>query len=97
MKKLIIITLSVLALCSAVNYTVVSASTDIPTLTAGRTYILREYNGRIACFEENALKPFIITEVRVSDLPPADRTMLADGIRVTGAKQLSRALEDYRT
>ena len=97
MKKMILTTLSIIALCTVINYTAVSAKSEPPILSANRTYILREYNGVIACFEENVDEPFLITEVIVRYLPPKDRSMLKSGIKIIGSRALSRALEDYRT
>lgn len=97
MKRLIIITLSIIALSSAINLTVVSARTDAEVPSGNRTYILRDYNGKVACFEEQADAPFLITDVEVLNLPPTDRKMLAAGVEVIGSRALSRALEDYRS
>lgn len=97
MKKLITITLLIIGLCTAINITVASAKTEPSTLSGTRVYIIREYNGRVACFEENAAKPFLTTDVRVHSLPYADQQLLSNVIYISGAKQLSRALEDYKT
>ena len=98
MKKLIIITLSIITLCIAVNFAVLTAKSDEhQALNANRTYIIKNYEGKVACFEEDSTSPFIITEIYVINLPPLDRQMLEDGIEVVGAKNLSRVLEDYRT
>ena len=98
MKKLIIITLSIISLCIAVNFAVLTAKSDErQPLNANRTYIMKNYEGKIACFEEDSTSPFMITEVYVINLPPLDRAMLEDGIEIVGAKNLSRVLEDYRT
>ena len=97
MKKLILVTLSVIALCTAINCTVVSAKSDASTFSANRTYILKDYNGMVSCFEENADEPFLFFFVKVRYLPPKDRSMLAQGIKIIGSRALSRALEDYRT
>ena len=97
MKKLILITFLIVGICAAINITVASAKTEPDFMAGTRVYIIREYNGRVACFEESAVKPFLTTDVRVNDLPYADQLLLDDGISVSGAKQLSRALEDYKT
>ena len=97
MKKLIFASLAIISLCAVINCSIVSAKTEPMSIPANRTYILREYNGVIACFEENTSKPFLITEVIVRYLPPKDRSMLKSGITVVGSRALSRALEDYRT
>ena len=58
-------------------------------------YVLKEYEGRVACFEEGECMPFLVTDVIVKDLLPTDRKKLNEGVTVTGAKAMSRALEDY--
>lgn len=102
MKKLIIATLSILIVCTAINFAVITANSydnesESEETTGNRTYIIKEYNGMVACFEEESDEPFLITETKVIDLPPIDRKMLADGVEVVGAKAFSRVLEDYRS
>ena len=94
MKRLIIITLAVLTINLAVNKGFAKAETE-EALSANRVYIIKEYNGRIACFEQYASTPFIVTDIKVLDLPPLDRKMLSHGVEVNGAKEMSRALEDF--
>lgn len=98
MKKLILVTLSIILVCVGVNLAVINAKSydEIPS-TGNRTYIIKEYYGRVACFEVDSTEPFIITERFVRDLPPIDRKMLLNGVEVVGAKSLSRALEDYNS
>ncbi len=98
MKKLIMITAAIIIVCAAVNCVIVNASSyDESIPTGNRIYIIREYDGKVACFEQDSEKPFLITETLIRDLPPIDRMMLTDGVEVIGAKSLSRALEDYRS
>lgn len=97
MKKLVIATISVLAVCFAVNFAVLNARSDDTPQTGSRTYIIKEYDGKVACFELNSDVPFLITEIEVINLPPVDRKMLKGGVEVVGSRAMSRALEDYRT
>ena len=98
MKRLIITTVSIVLVCIAVNFAVIKAkSYNDDTPTGNRTYIIKEYQGRVACFETDSSEPFIITERLVKDLPPIDRKMLLGGVEVVGAKNLSRAIEDYNS
>lgn len=98
MKRLIIITLSIIIICAAINVIVANAKTyEDDVQTGNRTYIIKEYNGMVAGFEENSEEPFLVTEIEVKNLPPTDRKMLAGGVEVVGAKAFSRALEDYRS
>ncbi len=102
MKKLIIITLSILVVCAGINIGIACA-TDYPreeqtsAEIGSKTYIIREYCGMVACFEEDSDEPFLVTDTPVRNLPPMDRQMLSGGVKVVGARALSRALEDYRS
>ena len=96
MKKLVITTISIILVCVGINLAVINAkSYDEEPVTGNRTYVIREYFGKVACFERDSAEPFIVTERMVKDLPPTDRKMLSNGVEVVGAKSLSRALEDY--
>ena len=97
MKKLIISTLSIIAVCMAINFAVITAKSENTPTTGNRTYIIRNYDGKVACFEEDSTSPFLVTEVDVTTLPPLDRHMLEGGVEVVGARAMSRALEDYKT
>jgi hypothetical protein len=59
------------------------------------SYIVKEYNGKIAVFEEGKNKPFKVTDSSVSDLPEYDRKLLEEGIKATTKQELQRILEDY--
>ncbi len=97
MKKLIITTLSIISVCAVINLTIITAKSHEEPISPNSTYIIKNYEGKVACFEEESDSPFMITEIYVINLPPVDRKMLANGVEVVGAKALSRALEDYRT
>jgi len=97
MKKLIIITISIIMACILINLTVLTGRSDEKHVDVDRIYIIKDYGGKVSCFEQNSNSPFIITETEVINLPPKDRRMLREGIKVKGARKLSRALEDYRT
>ena len=99
MKKLIIITVTVILAFTIINFSLItakSASGDIDAAPQSRTYIIGEYNGKVACFEKGTDEPFIITDVYIKYLPERDKELLRDGIELDDAKLLSRVLEDYR-
>lgn len=100
MKKIIIATAAIILVCFAINFAVLNAkseNTEASVQTGMKTYIIKEYEGKVACFETYSEKPFLVTEVEVINLPPIDRKMLHGGVEVVGSRALSRALEDYRT
>lgn len=59
------------------------------------TYVVKEYNGKVAVFEKGKDRPFKVTEVNTSDLPQADKEILKNGIETDSQKKLSTILEDY--
>ncbi len=102
MKKLIVMTLSILAVCVGINIVIAYATDyseeeDVSAEIGNKTYVIREYEGMVACFEQDSDEPFLVTETAVRNLPPTDRKMLAGGVEVVGSRALSRALEDYRS
>lgn len=58
-------------------------------------YIIKDYGGNIAVFENDEKKPFRITDIEVKNLPEADRKELKNGITAQNNEQLTTLLEDY--
>lgn len=58
-------------------------------------YVIKDYGGNIAVFEDNETKPFRITDIEVKNLPEADRKELKNGITAQNNEQLTTLLEDY--
>lgn len=58
------------------------------------SYIVKDFNGNIAVFEENSPAPFKVTEVCTNTLPKIDQERLIDGIVVSSQVELSTLLED---
>ena len=59
------------------------------------SYILREYEGRIAVFVPDTPEPQIIFDVFVKFLPDYDRMQMKQGIPVADYTTLSAIIEDY--
>lgn len=59
------------------------------------SYIVGEYQGNVAIFEENNTSPFRITNVSINDLPASDRELLQKGIHALGQEELNSIIEDY--
>lgn len=58
-------------------------------------YIIKEYNGKIAVYNENMDKPVKTTDSSVDALPEVDKALLKKGIRVEDKTELRKLLEDY--
>lgn len=64
--------------------------------TGAPTYVVREWNGQLAVFEEGDTHPdMIYDDVAVSALPPEEQERLRQGIPVSDRAALNRLLEDY--
>lgn len=58
-------------------------------------FVMREYEGSLALFRENGIKPYKILDVPLYLLSEADRTALQEGIFVETEAELVRLLEDW--
>lgn len=58
-------------------------------------FLLGNYNGYIALWEEGQEKPRQIFPYAVTTLPPDDQKALEEGIRLKDAGALMQLLEDY--
>lgn len=86
-----------LALFAAASLAAVLGSLGaLPAGAMGDGYLLREMDGRVAVFcPEDAAEPRLITDIRVRNLPPADRIELIAGVGASDWETAARLLEDY--
>ena len=60
------------------------------------TYLLKEYEGRLAVFRQDAPDdPDLVLDVFIHSLPEFDQQQLRDGIPVRDEKELTARIEDY--
>lgn len=89
----------VLMLFAAASLVVVLADLGVlPAVTAAAEadYELRGWDGYVAVFSPpDARVPGTVTDIRVRDLPVADRLALAAGVEAADYDQVIRLLEDY--
>lgn len=57
-------------------------------------FVFREWNGKIALFEDGAQEPLTVYNTAVSSLYPADAELLREGIRVKTRFEVARLIED---
>lgn len=58
-------------------------------------YIIKEYQGKIAIFEDDITTPYAIYDTYTSVLPETDRQKLKEGILVKDKDELQKVIEDY--
>lgn len=58
-------------------------------------YTIKEYNGKIAVFENNNTFPENVYDTYISVLPESDQERLKNGITVNDKTELQRIIEDY--
>jgi hypothetical protein len=64
-----------------------------PEQTDKTIYIVKEYNGKIGVFKENAL--IYTMDIHIFTLPEYDKNLLACGIKAEGIDELYRILGEY--
>ena len=58
-------------------------------------YLLGVSRGYVAIWRDEDPQPWLITDMPVSALPPADQKALKEGISLPADYPLTKALEDY--
>ena len=97
-KKLLVITAAILAVYLLLTATIAppASAPEKAYQTVGEaesdSWRIGEYDGTVTVFRGG--EPVLRTETRVSELPKADRTRLAQGIDVYSQKELKSILED---
>ena len=87
-----LLVLSVLFIRMNKNIKTEPESTTSPSV---KEYTVKEYNGKIAVFENDNTKPENVYDSYISVLPEKDRQRLKYGITVDNEKDLQRIIEDY--
>ena len=59
-----------------------------------RCYVIREYEGKIALFEDGGTEPLAVYSSDLSGLTASDALLLREGIRLRTMAEVSRLLED---
>lgn len=76
------------------NITLNETAPTFNEVTEGNTkYILKEYNGKIGIFENEAL--IYTLDTYIFTLPQNDKKLLNDGIEVSTKEELYELLEEY--
>lgn len=71
-------------------------STENVTQSAGKvSYILKDYNGKLAIFYEDTQIPYKIFDIFISNLPKKDREAIKSGIKASGDEELEKLISDY--
>ena len=101
MKKLIISTCCFVVACLIFSFGILPnlvraqvSDTPAPEPRSSLTYVVKNFNGNIAVFEEGAAEPFKITDVPINTLPYNDQNNLEKGIIVSSKEELNSLLED---
>jgi len=83
---------------STANYSSSQESSNITTMTSKAVvYVVRQYNGHIGVFIDEATIPFEEINVDISSLPKPDQELLLKGITATTQSKLNHILEDYKS
>ena len=104
MKKFVIGAYCFVILCIIISFVAIPttdknspSSQEIKTGSSSNnslSYIVKDFNGNIAVFEESSSTPFKVTEVCTNTLPKVDQEKLIAGIVVKSQAELNTLLED---
>ncbi len=64
------------------------------TLHNIKYYVLKEYSGSVALFEDGLEAPIAVYSTPLSQINAADAELIKEGIRLRGMNEVSRLLED---
>ncbi len=69
---------------------------EVQSSSKAETFIVKEYNGKIAVFEDAKAQPlYVLDTPYIYDLPTYDRELLKVGITALSQQELQQILEDY--
>ena len=99
----LVFTICFLVLVGGVSSLVPSATADDVSTVSARTtaeegadkYIIKDFHGKIAVFENGGEAPVKITETLTSSLPQFDTKQLRQGVYAENEREVKRLLEDY--
>ena len=97
MKKLIIALSTVFCtiLIMVSIYNLSTFKTDKTSSVASETmYVVSDYGGKVAVFEENSSEPLVVYDIYTHLLPENDIEILRKGIEISSLQQLQNCLED---
>ncbi len=58
-------------------------------------YLLKEFNGKLAVFENGEKSPKMIFDVSIDSLPEVDALDLKNGLKIKNEKELNDRIEDF--
>lgn len=75
----------------------ISETQKVPVrkISEGKRYLLKDYEGRLALFDEDPNRPSVIFKVYTDNLPDMDKFKLKEGIYAENYDELLRMIEDY--
>ena len=96
MKKLIVAlsTIFCTILIMVSIYNLFPARTDEPQTTSEPLYIVADYGGKVAVFDNVNTEPLIVYDIYTHLLPENDIELLRKGIKINSDVQLQSCLED---
>lgn len=71
------------------------AEIDADNFTSSQIYIVKEFEGKIAVFQQGEELPIQILDCIIKDLPPDAVQALTTGIEAKGINELQRIIEAY--
>lgn len=89
---------TVLMLCYIVKpneKAAVTPQSAVSEVRSEKSYVLKEYKGKLAVFKENSDIPLEVFDIFTSALPESDRELLKNGITAKSDSELKKLIADY--
>ncbi|BCI59847.1 BofC C-terminal domain-containing protein [Solibaculum mannosilyticum] len=84
-------------LCILMGASMIGSSTQASPSSSAVTggWVMRDYQGKIAVFQDGNDDPTQVLDIYVNSLPEHDQDLLESGIRIDDQKELQQLIEDY--
>lgn len=97
-KHIIIISMIVFLSLGAISFNVADIKNDTVAVTTQKekeTYILKDYNGKIALYKNSNNTPDEVFDIFTDSLPESDAKSLKQGITASTEQELQKLIENY--
>ena len=87
--------LTVLTVIFSITASAMPKGANQPEYSTQKTYVLKDFQGRPAVFENENTDPLYILDIFTDQLPERDRERLKDGITAKTLEEIRSLAEDY--
>ena len=98
-KRFIFLCLTIIATLTVASFSITASAKKDDEVTAiteeKEGYILKDFDGRLAIFENGEKGPILILDSYTNELPPKDQTRLYGGIEADSLEEIISIAENF--